>query len=158
MDHPTLDETRTLAQAVLRGHTDYRGFPIIDHVGRVVRSAGNSPHATTEVLHAAWLHDVVEDTGLSQKDLETMGYSAAIREAVDLLTHDRRTHSYEMYLRRIIDSKNVMAITVKLADVQDNTDPERYDGMPQERADFLRRRYDGVMERLQRGLELVGAA
>lgn len=45
-------------------------------------------------------------------------------EALGLLVHDKRI-PYQEYIQRIADSGNVLAIFVKLKDIEDNTDPAR---------------------------------
>ena len=68
------------------------------------------------------LHDVVEDSEWTMKDLEVEGFSRDIRAAVEALTK-LDGEPYEDYLIRL--SKNKLATTVKLRDLTHNMDPSR---------------------------------
>lgn len=145
---PTLTETADLTRMLLRGHTDSSGKPIIGHVARVVDAVTASQWASPTTIRAAWLHDVVEDTGLTLGDLGSMGYSREVVQAVGLLTHDSCAETYEHYMRRIRASACLPAVVVKYFDLCDNTDPVRYRDLPVDRAAFLRARYEGQVEQM----------
>lgn len=156
--HPTLDESRQLAKLLLRGQVDAQGVPLFDHVVRVVTSLQASAFNTAPVIHTAWLHDLVEDTGLRLRDLQVMGYHPGIVGAVGLLTHEKKQEPYEMYLRRIIASRNPIALPVKLYDVRDNTNTGRLAGLPESSREYFRARYGGVEDRLRAALTYLGEA
>ncbi len=72
----------------------------------------------------ALLHDVVEDTEITFKDLSEMGFPAEVIEVLSLLTHaDDRP--YMDYIRQI--KKNPIATKVKIADLKHNSDSSRVD-------------------------------
>jgi len=72
----------------------------------------------------ALLHDVVEDTEYTFKDLEDMGYPKEVIDALRLLTHEKGV-PYMEYVSKIKD--NPLAKTVKLADLRHNSDMTRLD-------------------------------
>ncbi len=72
----------------------------------------------------ALLHDVVEDTEITFEELEKVGFSEEIIEALKLLTHDEAV-PYMEYVRAI--KKNPIATKVKLADLRHNSDLSRLD-------------------------------
>ena len=72
----------------------------------------------------ALLHDVVEDTHYTLKDLEEMGYPAAVIEVLALLNHEDPV-PYMDYVREI--ARNPVARKVKLADLAHNSDVTRMD-------------------------------
>ena len=74
---------------------------------------------------AALLHDVVEDTALTFDDLKAKGISDKVIEVVKILTHDEKNESYMDYIHRIKDSGNTVAVKIKLADLQHNSDITR---------------------------------
>lgn len=73
----------------------------------------------------ALLHDVVEDTDITLKDLRDMGFPNEVIEVLTLLTH-KETVPYFDYVKEI--SKNPIAKQVKLADLKHNSDLSRFAG------------------------------
>ena len=116
-------EAKDVATAAHEGQMDKAGAPYIGHPGRV---AGHVPrHAAAEDLEAAqavaWLHDVVEDTPVTLDDLARQ-FPADVVAAVDAMTK-RADEDRDAYYRRV--RANRIARAVKLADLDDNTDPVR---------------------------------
>lgn len=88
--------------------------PYIQHPeGVVARLRGESE----EVISAAWLHDVLEDSKVVADDLSESGVPRAVVSAVVALTH-MPDEPYENYLRVI--RENPIAIKVKVADMLHN--------------------------------------
>jgi len=110
------------------------GMPVINHLQRVAAGAewrasqanglGLSVDSD-EIVQAAWLHDLLEDTSLTAEDLRSAGYSEAVIAMVDLLTKPERTDNYLDSLGALLTSGNLGAILVKLAECEDNTTRER---------------------------------
>lgn len=98
---------------------DKSGLPYVLHP---LHLAEQMPDEMTTV--AALLHDVVEDTAYTLKDLQAMGYPDEVLEALALLTHESGT-SYFDYVQRLKD--NPIARAVKLADLRHNSDLTRLD-------------------------------
>ena len=112
--------SRGVATIAHKGQTDKTGAPYLTHPARV---ASRFDLAERPLEHcAAWLHDAIEDTGLSVTDLRDAGIHAAVIDVVELLTKRPGTSSSE-YLRRI--AADPIARAVKEADIADNTDPRR---------------------------------
>lgn len=65
----------------------------------------------------AVLHDIIEDTNISLKELREEGFSEEVLVILDLLTKKDR-EEYSTFIDRI--SKNETACRVKIADLQDN--------------------------------------
>jgi len=97
------------------------GTPYILHPLRLMMKV-----QTEEEKMIAVLHDVVEDTDVTLADLQREGFPAAVLNAVELLTHDADT-PYEDYVQQI--KTNPLAKTVKLADLEDNSDIRRLSGI-----------------------------
>lgn len=85
--------------------------------------AGKTPEAQC----AGFLHDVVEDTDYTFDDLMRIGVESKIVDALRLLTHDK-ADAYLDYVRRIAESGNEIAITVKLNDLHHNLERGRRNG------------------------------
>lgn len=103
----------------------YTNEPYIFHPAAVVALVQTVPGVTTEMLAAAWLHDVVEDTKVPWELIrEEFGpvVASMVRDLTDVSQHkdgDRPT-------RRAIDRAHTAtaspeAKTIKLADLIDNT-------------------------------------
>ena len=75
-----------------------------------------------EILAAALLHDVIEDTPYTLDDLRAMGFNEQVLDALALMTHDKRI-PYMDYVAKIKGNK--IARTVKLADLKHNSDLSR---------------------------------
>lgn len=70
-----------------------------------------------EVRVVGLLHDIVEDTDVTLKQLSDMGFPDEVVDAVDHLTR-RDGEPYDDYIRRLC--LNLVAIAVKTADIQYN--------------------------------------
>ncbi|MGJ9374301.1 HD domain-containing protein [Nesterenkonia sp. CF4.4] len=109
-----------IAQLAHRDQVDKAGKSYIDHprrVAAIVRANGYDRSYCTVAL----LHDVVEDTEVTQDDLRAV-FGAAISEAVDNLTRREAEPSEDYYARLLLSD---LSLVVKHADIQDNTSPER---------------------------------
>ncbi len=113
---PTAQALATTAHATQK---DKAGMPYIGHPARVAaRLAGSSDSA----IATAWLHDVLEDTSVTEDDLRSRGFSADVITAVLCLTK-RRGEPLDAYYQRV--RNNPLALEVKAADIADNMDPKR---------------------------------
>jgi (p)ppGpp synthase/HD superfamily hydrolase len=90
------------------------------------RLGGDAPE---DYKLAALLHDVIEDTKYDAADLRAMGYSERVVDAVLHLTKVEKI-PYLDNIERIAASGNKIAIAVKIADNEDNLDPERIVRLP----------------------------
>ena len=106
-----------------KDQTDKSGLPYVFHPFHV---AEQMPDEITTIV--ALLHDVIEDTSYTLRDLQEMGFDPDVLEALALMTHDKND-SYMDYVTRIKD--NDIARTVKLADLRHNSDLTRMDEIDQ---------------------------
>ena len=125
---------RRLATQNHAGQVDKAGQPYIGHIARV---ADRVSHLEPEVVAAAWLHDIVEDTTVTEADLAAAGIPPAVIEAVVLLT--KTGGPLDAYYARI--RQNPLALAVKLADIADNADPARQAQLAPEVRERLTRKY-----------------
>ena len=114
-----LFKTLELVIKLFEGKTDKGGLPYLNHLMKVY--AGVSDYQEKII---ALLHDVVEDTDVTFKDLKEFGYSDDIIEALTYLTKQKGEY-YPDYIERIINSDNKLALEVKLADLTHNIDINR---------------------------------
>lgn len=114
-----------------RAHGDqqrkYTMEPYVEHVKRVAETVRTVPH-TPEMIAAAYLHDVVEDTPVTIEEVEER-FGKKVASLVHELTdeyikekypHLNRKHRKEREVKRQAEM-SPEAKTIKLADVIDNT-------------------------------------
>lgn len=106
------------------GQVDKSGLPYVHHPLHLAEQMDDE--LSTIV---ALLHDVVEDTDYSFRDLESMEFGNEVIAALRLLTHDPGI-PYLDYVRKI--ASNPTARKVKLADLAHNSDITRLDHEPTE--------------------------
>ena len=110
------------------GQLDKADKPYILHPLRVMINVNS-----IDMKIIAILHDVLEDSELTVKDLLNEGFSKEIIEAIECLTR-KETESYMDFIKRC--KNNYLAKIVKLADLEDNSDLSRIEN-PTEK-DYIR--------------------
>lgn len=113
-----LEKAITVALQAHEGVLDKSGKPYILHPLRLMMQMDSEEAQITAVLH-----DVVEDSDVTLEDLVELGFSTAVLEALELLTHDKEAVAYADYIAGI--NGNTLARRVKLADLEHNMDPRR---------------------------------
>ena len=121
-----------LSFAAHKDQIDKSGMPYVFHPFHLAEQMD-----TEEKVIVALLHDVVEDTDYSLKDLENMGFPEPVIQALALLTHEKGT-DYLAYVRAL--RSDPVARTVKLADLAHNEDEGRFAGCEDLNAEELARR------------------
>jgi hypothetical protein len=112
---------RAIAEDSHAGQRDRIGEPLIDHVSRVAAAVPLAAQTT------AWLHDLLERTGVDLVELAARGLTTLERTALDLLTRGA-DESFEVYVLRIAHAGGAagdLARTVKVADLLDHIARER---------------------------------
>lgn len=104
-----------------RGQFDKVGNPLILHPIRVAENVTGSDFKAVAVLH-----DILEDTETSVSKLRAK-FGDKITDAVRALTKIKGD-PYRLYLNTVLG--NPIASVVKLADMQDNSSPERIQNLP----------------------------
>jgi (p)ppGpp synthase/HD superfamily hydrolase len=111
-----------IAREAHTGQVDKSGAEYIGHPLRVMAGV-----ESVEEKKVAALHDVVEDSPWTIRDLRAEGFSDEVLAAVDALTK-RPGESLAESMARVVALP--LARTVKLADVADNSNPERLALLP----------------------------
>jgi (p)ppGpp synthase/HD superfamily hydrolase len=112
-----LERAIAIAVEAHQGQRDRAGVPYILHPIRVMCRVESLPQKTVAILH-----DVIEDTDWTLKDLEAEGFPRLVLEALDSVTK-RKDEPYEDFVRR--SASNPLGRKVKLADLEDNMDLRR---------------------------------
>jgi (p)ppGpp synthase/HD superfamily hydrolase len=160
---PTIAETIEFIKVAHAGVFDKIGKPYWEHPVRVMNNLG--PDAADDEKKAALLHDVIEDTKYTARDLLIAGFGWPVVEAVILLSRvepspgavkffDRKPGkpTYHEFIDSIAKSGNKIAIKVKIADLMDNLDPERVAKLPAHKM-HLPERYKASLPILKAALE-----
>jgi hypothetical protein len=137
---PSLEDTIALAARAHAGQKNRGGEPYILHVLRVALAVEGE-----EARLVALLHDLLEDTGVTEGELRAQGYSEAVVDAVLLLTRDP-AEPYLDYVERC--AGHPLAREVKLADLADNIAVRRRLPPSPEDAERLRL-YEAAVARLR---------
>lgn len=103
---------------VFKDKVDQNGDTYIRHLNRVAEFMKDD-----ESKIAALLHDLVEDTQFTLDDLKVLRFSEKIIDTIRLLTNDLK--NYDLYMQRLIDSDNILAKRIKIADLLDNMNVNR---------------------------------
>jgi len=126
-----LEEAIRIALEAHRGQKDRAGAPYVLHPLRVMLRVQSDAERM-----AAALHDVVEDTAWTLDDLRARGFPDEVLEAVDRLTR-RPGETYDALVERA--AAHPVARRVKLADLEDNLDLRRLDGVSPDNLERLGR-------------------
>lgn len=113
----------TAAHAAAAQLRKYTNEPYIVHPREVAKIVGTVPHSY-EMLAAAWLHDVVEDTGVTLETIRAE-FGSSVADLVGWLTDVSRPEQGNRATRKAIDRAHTAmasadAQTIKLADLISN--------------------------------------
>ncbi len=121
---------KELAKRLHAGQTDKAGEPYVLHLERVVsRLTRRFPDATKAEIEAAWLHDALEDTEATPESLAAAGVSSLAVQIVQALTRPQG-RAYLDWIADLAQSGSLSAVRVKIADNEDNRDPDRVAKLP----------------------------
>jgi len=109
---PELSDAVSLAARAHRGQKDKGDKAYILHPLRLMIAM-----ETEAEQMAAVLHDVIEDTDWTIKELRRSGYPEEVLEALEHLSRDPG-ESYDDFIKRAADNR--ISTKVKIADLEDN--------------------------------------
>ena len=113
------------AHAAVGQRRKYTNEPYIVHPAEVAAMVAAVPGSTPEMVAAAWLHDVVEDTGCTLTDVH-LAFGADVAALVGWLTDVSKPEDGPRWYRKKLDREHsaqapAEAQTVKLADLISNS-------------------------------------
>ena len=109
-----LEQAISIASLAHAGQLDKGGEPYILHPLRIMMKLKDREHRIVVVLH-----DIIEDTDITDQDLLDYGLGHELVNHVLTLTR-RKDENYDEYINRICYDE--LAMRVKLADLEDNMD------------------------------------
>ncbi len=131
-----IEKAIQIAMEAHRGQVDKAGKPYILHPLRLMNNFDSENKKI-----AAVLHDVVEDSHLTIKDLEKKGIPAESLKIIECLTK-RSNEKYEDFIKRISLNKN--ATNVKIKDIEDNMNISRLSSIEQKDLDRLMKYHNAL--------------
>lgn len=143
----------------------YTGEPYVTHPLAVMKIVQEVPH-TTEMLSAAVLHDVVEDTPFELEDINRE-FGSLVASYVDGLTDISKPEDGNRRTRKALDrdhtaQQGAEVQTIKLADLIHNTysiqkhDPGFYEVYKQEKIELLNVLTKGDLTLMWRAQQQIG--
>lgn len=126
---------------------DKGGFPYVIHLLKVYSGVSSYLEKV-----CALLHDVVEDTDVTYDDLKGVGYSDEIIDILKIITKTKG-EDYRKYIDRIIESSNIHAMNIKLADLRHNMDLSRIKNPTANDYERISKRYEPAYERINTKLK-----
>lgn len=134
VDYEFLDD---YVSGLFVGEVDKGGVPYIEHCRFVARNAGK---VSDRAYVIGLLHDVIEDTGVTEIDLLELGIDSGIVRGVSILTRVSG-ETYDQYRERVIGSGDLDVWVVKYVDSVHNLDDRRLgEGVVRSRSS--RKRYE----------------
>ena len=140
--YTTVDDALAFARFAYHGLEDKAGLDYLAHPVRVmdtVKRRGGVPY----IQVAALLHDVIEDTVITEQMLLDLGFHKDAVEVIVLLTRTKEV-APDDYYRAIREHPG--ALMVKLADIEDNMDESRLSYLPPKTQVRLRAKYTHALE------------
>lgn len=147
-----------VASTLFKDKKDKAGKPYFEHLFRVSLKLDNKIEQV-----AALLHDTVEDTEVTFKDLLEIGFPIEILEVVKLVTKpnidksnlskDEVLKLYSEEIDTIINSGNIHAIRLKEADMSDNFNEERLKELPNDKQEWFNQKYGKQLIKLRKVTE-----
>lgn len=108
-----------IVKRLFKGKLDKGGNPYLNHLYYVSNHLEEVNMKTVGLLH-----DLLEDTIITESDLKKIGFGDEVIEALLLITK-RDDELYGEYIDRILESNNMIAINVKAIDMKNNMDLSR---------------------------------
>lgn len=120
MPNPRIEDTIELIKDAHKNQTRSGGEPYWKHPYEVMNLV---PLPTEDELHAALLHDVLEDTDYTEEDLRNYGYNENVINMVKWVTNPGPGGSFDYYgkIENLVNNGPVGAIKIKWADTTHNT-------------------------------------
>ena len=141
------DRALLLVSDLFENKTDKEGLPYINHLIRVSVKLDSK-----KLKIAGLLHDTLEDTNLTKKDLLDLGFSKRIIEIVDSVTN-KEGEIYNNKIKRIVDSKDIDVIKLKYADMSDNYNKDRLKLLSKDIQEKLTNKYGNNIKLLRSAID-----
>ena len=113
-----LERSEAFVKILFKEKVDKANANYMDHLNHVSRDFTNARKKSL-----ALMHDVLEDTYITEIELKELGYESSFIETLKVLTNTYET--YDEYIDKIIESNNKDAFEIKIKDLLHNMDLTR---------------------------------
>jgi len=131
-----------IVERLFKEKTDKGGNPYLEHLYYVSNKLEDLNMKTVGLLH-----DLLEDTNITASDLKQMGFTDEIIEALIIITKDGND-LYDEYINKILESHNLIAISVKAVDMEHNLDISRIKKPTKKDLERLEKKYKKNNEKI----------
>ena len=142
-----LYKTLELVLKLFNDKTDKSEMPYIIHLMKVYAGVFDYQE---KIL--ALMHDILEDTNVTVKDLEEFGYNSDILNMLLYLTKQKGEY-YPDYIDRLISSNNIHVLNVKASDLRHNMDITRIKNPTINDYERVNKRYLPAYNKIQSKIE-----
>lgn len=143
----SINKSRLLVEFLFKDKVDKGNNPYLSHLDFVANRMNSDQEKTV-----GYLHDVLEDTDLTTKDLLELGFSSTVVESLINLNANR-FDTYNDYIEALIASKDTIALKVKLADMENNMDLTRIKHPSEKDINRLKEKYEPNFNKIIKALE-----
>lgn len=143
-----------MTATVFKNKKDKSDEPYFDHLFRVSQKLDDEKEQV-----AGLLHDILEDTEITEDDLKNFGIPQDIIDIVKIVTkpvvdktksnEEERLKLYDEEINKIIATNNIHAIRLKYADMTDNFNPDRINKLPKEKQEWFNKKYGPQLVKLK---------
>lgn len=143
-----------MTTTVFKNKKDKSDEPYFDHLFRVSQKLDDEKEQV-----AGLLHDILEDTEITEDDLKNFGIPQDIIDIVKIVTkpvvdktksnEEERLKLYDEEINKIIATNNIHAIRLKYADMTDNFNPDRINKLPKEKQEWFNKKYGPQLVKLK---------
>lgn len=143
-----------MTATVFKNKKDKGGEPYFNHLFRVSQKLDDEKEQV-----AGLLHDILEDTEITEDDLKNFGIPQDIIDIVKIVTkpivdktklnEEERLKLYDEEINKIIATNNIHAIRLKYADMTDNFNPDRINKLPKEKQEWFNKKYGPQLVKLK---------
>lgn len=143
-----------MTATVFKNKKDKNDEPYFDHLFRVSQKLDDEKEQV-----AGLLHDILEDTEITEDDLKNFGIPQDIIDIVKIVTkpvvdktksnEEERLKLYDEEINKIIATNNIHAIRLKYADMTDNFNPDRINKLPKEKQEWFNKKYGPQLVKLK---------
>lgn len=151
INYRRLADAMTLSELAHRGQTDKAGHGyfdshVLDVMCRVIEIVDSwdvsLAQLANDIIVTSLLHDVVEDTSVTVREIEVQ-FGSTVATAVDRLSRKPGQTNDDYYA---LVKSDPVARMVKIADIWSNSDEKRLALLDDKTAERLRRKYSKALE------------